>query len=106
MDGDPDRESARRMQQIEMDTEGVVVDECLDLGDYFSDDEEKEMEEESEDEDDETTDIMQEYDVEEQSDNKSAKVVKDPDVSCLEESGELYHMQANYRIVNVFPATC
>ena len=106
VDGDPDRESARRMQQIEMDTEGVVVDECLDLGDYFSDDEEKEMEEESEDEDDETTDIMQEYDVEEQSDNKSAKVVKDPDVSCLEESGELYHMQANYRIVNVFPATC
>ena len=97
VDGDPDRESVRRMQQIEMDTKGVAVDECLDLGDFFSDDEEKEMEEESEDEDDETTDIMQEYDVdvEEQSD-KSAKVVKDPDVSCLEESGELYHMQANY----------
>jgi len=94
MDGDPDREIVR-MQQIEMDAKGVAVDECLDLGDYFSDDEEKEMEEDSEDEDDETTDIMQEYDVEEQSD-KSAKVVKDPDVSCLEESGELYHMQAKY----------
>jgi hypothetical protein len=94
MDGDPDRESVR-MQQIEMDAKGFAVDECLDLGDYFSDDEEKEMEEDSEDEDYETTDIMQEYDVEEQSD-KSAKVVKDPDISCLEESGELYHMQAKY----------
>ena len=88
MDADPKREDDAKLKSEEKEEEDQAGYFELDHDELdVSDDEEEEEEEESDDEEEEleksSSDEMQEYEEKED-------VVKDPDVSHLEDSGKFY----------------